>query len=278
MRTAIFLRRLLCIPVGSFGLFWLGSAIYDLFVWAPWSLAGSLFMMFVSYVVFALVWPPLDNTVGNEVNDKETESQQSAQADKKRIERQRRKKQKRIEKQKNTLTSFQQKDFYELSQKIIEDHEVSLGEARQLKYWFAQYPAAETDKKTRHIFLTLTEALSDHVFDENEKDEILTLLSEFCEIYEQEHQKSAKRFEKQRKPNRNAVVGINQMEQGKLYFMVYEDANGNTTEREIIFKDISRKNSRQYIKTWCRVKQAHRTFRADRVKELFSLDTGEIII
>ena len=175
------------------------------------------------------------------------------------------------------MTAEQVKNFHDLSQKIIEDYEVSLREARQLKRWFAQYPAAEKDKKTRHIFQTLTEALSDHVFDDNEEDEIFTLLTEFCESYERE-QKPPKHPKKPKQSVGGSTVSIKQMEPGNLYSMVYEDANGNITERDIIFKGISKKDGRQYIKALCRTKHAHRTFRADRVQELFSLDTGEVIV
>ena len=123
----ILLRRLLCIPIGLFGVFWLGSAIYDLFVWEPWSIAGSLFMLFVSYVVFSVVWPPYnDGAISDEESDKGGKSkltsiekeytfrdigdvdfskksdrnQRNAQEKRKQNEYRKRQKQKRIDKQK----------------------------------------------------------------------------------------------------------------------------------------------------------------------------------
>lgn len=168
------------------------------------------------------------------------------------------------------LSDKELKKLYELAEKILADSEVSLSEAKQLQRWFAKHPFSEFDSNTCILFSAIEDALEDGVFDEDEEDEIFTLLTEFTESYEEDD--SNDEFEI------GASVDLLDLEVNHQYRMTYKDASNNISERSIIMKELSEKDGRQYLKAVCMNKHAIRTFRADRVQELYSLETGEALV
>ncbi len=175
------------------------------------------------------------------------------------------------------LTSEQLEDFYELAQDILEDHEVDESEARQLEYWFEENPAGDGDHRTILISTAILIALLDDVFDAEEEFEIFTLLTEFCEEYEEDYADTRK-TKKMALPDDTPNLDVFDLDDGGEYEMVYKDANGKKSHRDIIFRGLENKNERQYLTAICMKKRAFRTFRVDRIQSLHSLDTGEILI
>jgi hypothetical protein len=170
----------------------------------------------------------------------------------------------------NELTEKQLEDFYHLAEQILDDSEVSHKEAKQLQRWFAKYPAAEFDFNTRDLFSAINDALDDGVFDEDEENEVFTLLTEFTESFEDD--------ESDGEVKTGQVVGVVDLEINHQYRMTYKDASNNISDRSIIIKSLSEKDGRQYLKAVCMKKHAVRTFRVDRIQELFSIETGEALV
>lgn len=61
------------------------------------------------------------------------------------------------------------------------------------------------------------------------------------------------------------------------YMIVYEDNDGFESERYINITDIYSQSKRWYINADCQLRGDERTFRADRIKELTNLKTGEYL-
>ena len=57
----------------------------------------------------------------------------------------------------------------------------------------------------------------------------------------------------------------------------YDDMLGNITERDVDVQEIIRENDIVYLAGHCHLRDAHRTFRVDRISECISRDTGEIV-
>ena len=59
--------------------------------------------------------------------------------------------------------------------------------------------------------------------------------------------------------------------------MAYLDAKGNLTDREIeVSKIFKSEDNKRYFSGFCRLRQANRSFREDRMVHLIDLETGEI--
>lgn len=175
------------------------------------------------------------------------------------------------------LTKRQLKAFNKLAENILDDDFVSESEARQLQIWFDRNPAGENDYKTLVLHTTLYAALLDDVFDADEEFEINTLLTEFIQDYEDEfgeEQTYIPEFE----TDTSFRLDVNDLENGGEYGMIYEDSKGNISERPIIFRSLTTKNERQYMTAICLKRKGVRTFRVDRIQNLVSLETGEILV
>lgn len=59
--------------------------------------------------------------------------------------------------------------------------------------------------------------------------------------------------------------------------LAYEDAKGDVTERSVRILSVDLGSTGGTILTWCFLRSAYRRFRADRVQEMWWLDTGEVI-
>ncbi len=59
--------------------------------------------------------------------------------------------------------------------------------------------------------------------------------------------------------------------------ITYTDANLNTTRRKITTREFDHSLYGGVIIAWCHLRNAHRTFRFDRIKRAVDIETGEII-
>lgn len=170
------------------------------------------------------------------------------------------------------ITAEQIISLYDLAVEILADGQVSQFEGRQLVRWFSKNPEYATEPVLDVLANCVIDAMEDGVLDENEEDELFTLLNEFCEIVENEVGEVSAVDEDQPLTPADLVVHSH-------YRMVYKDASGNISERDIIFKKfVTKDDGRQHLHAYCMLRKAHKTFRGDRVMGLFSLDSGEVIV
>lgn len=185
------------------------------------------------------------------------------------------------------ITDDEVTELYELVLKVIEDEKISKDEAYDLFDWFVQNSAAKTDVRTAALWRSINLGLRDGILDKNEKDEIFCNLTEFCLFVEYKPAKYKPAKYKPIKVNtpdytsdRKAVeyVDLGDLVKGDEYRLRYTNAEGFESERDIVFLEATEKRGYQYIKAVCLNQNGVRTFRADRVNDLMSLETGEIII
>jgi len=56
--------------------------------------------------------------------------------------------------------------------------------------------------------------------------------------------------------------------------LYYQDSKGDISNRRVDVKEVDE----NYIKGYCHLRKRYRTFRIDRIKEIYNGDTGEKII
>jgi hypothetical protein len=61
-----------------------------------------------------------------------------------------------------------------------------------------------------------------------------------------------------------------------LFDILYSDAGDNPTERRISIRRITRFGQSVYVEAFCHLRQADRSFRVDRIKQVSDPDTGEV--
>lgn len=59
--------------------------------------------------------------------------------------------------------------------------------------------------------------------------------------------------------------------------MVYRDADGELTARRIDVESVLRNFDTNYVDAWCHLRRAQRTFRLERILEISSALTGEVL-
>ena len=64
---------------------------------------------------------------------------------------------------------------------------------------------------------------------------------------------------------------------GMAFFIVYQDAQGDFTERRITIKKITNKGNDLYISAFCHEREAARSFYSSRIESLTDLATGEVV-
>jgi hypothetical protein len=64
---------------------------------------------------------------------------------------------------------------------------------------------------------------------------------------------------------------------GLSFWMTYEDAAGDESERGITIRRVQSKNDVAYVDAWCHLRGALRSFRADRIVSLADARTGEVL-
>lgn len=192
------------------------------------------------------------------------------------------------ENENETLTPRRAKALYTLALKILADDEVDLEESKKLRSWLLRYPESQDDSRTQLLYTTVEEVLEDKVLEKEEALELFALLSEYCDQHEKsEATEEAKKLERQLKKKAstfkstspNSTSFIDQLESGHEYFMSYQDASGNASDRNIVLHSVDINAQQQYyIKAHCLLRNSIRTFRADRIVNICNVDTGEIVL
>ncbi|MUK48666.1 hypothetical protein [Aliivibrio fischeri] len=187
-----------------------------------------------------------------------------------------------------TLTPRRARALYTLALKILADDEVDLEESKKLRSWLLRYPESQDDNRTQLLYTTVKEVLKDKVLEKEEALELFALLSEYCDQHEKsEATEEAKKLEKQlkkkastfKRSSPNSTSFIDQLEFGHEYFMSYQDANGNASDRNIVLHSVNINAQQQYyIKAHCLLRNSIRTFRADRIVNICNVDTGEVVL
>ncbi|WP_029822534.1 WYL domain-containing protein [Vibrio parahaemolyticus] len=184
------------------------------------------------------------------------------------------------------LTPRRMKALYKLANQILEDEVVDLAESKKLLAWFNRYPESKEDPRTQRLAVVVKEYLSDKVLDHDEALHLFSMLTDFCDDFERQEQElkkpkvtvppTAKRI--------NIAKGsgfsfVNDLTLGNEYFMSYRDASGQVSDRNIILTKVdSNANGDTYIKAHCLMRDALRTFRADRITGLCCVETGEAFV
>lgn len=63
---------------------------------------------------------------------------------------------------------------------------------------------------------------------------------------------------------------------GEALVICYEDANGNESRRRVALHAAYERNGFHYLKAYCFERAAARSFRADRIREIIDVETGEV--
>ncbi len=180
------------------------------------------------------------------------------------------------------LTDRRVMALYKLAQQILDDEKVELDEAKKLKAWFKRYPESSDDRRTRTLLGIVEEALADKELDDIEALDLFVGLSEFCDQYEATRAKQGKaQLGQVQKPNfeHPQLRPLKDIELNKEYYMEYRDFAGDRSQRNIILKSVKvNKNNQPTIGAYCKLRDAHRTFRVDRIGSLCSTETGEVFV
>ncbi|MDV6252834.1 hypothetical protein [Vibrio sp. EA2] len=186
-----------------------------------------------------------------------------------------------------TLTPRREKALYNLADKILEDDVVDLEESKKLRAWFKSYPESKEDSKTKELAATVELYLEDKVLDNDEALHLFALLTDFCDGFEEREQANQKP-KKKPAPKSGTRINVdessglsflNELELGAQYFMNYKDAAGKVSDREIVLRKIEQNASGDtYVKAFCLMRNSIRTFRADRITGICSVETGEAFV
>ncbi|HHC7143923.1 hypothetical protein [Vibrio parahaemolyticus] len=189
--------------------------------------------------------------------------------------------------QQELLTPRREKALYNLADKILEDDIVDLEESKKLRAWFKRYPESKEDSKTKELAATVELYLEDKVLDNDEALHLLALLTDFCDGFEEREQANQKP-KKKPAPKSGTRINVdepsglsflNELELGAQYFMNYKDAAGKVSDREIVLRKIEQNASGDtYVKAFCLMRNSIRTFRADRITGICSVETGEAFV
>ncbi|HAS6062048.1 TPA: hypothetical protein I7135_07735 [Vibrio vulnificus] len=186
-----------------------------------------------------------------------------------------------------TLTPRREKALYNLADKILEDDVVDLEESKKLRAWFKRYPESKEDSKTKELAVTVELYLEDKVLDNDEALHLFVLLTDFCDGFEERKQDNQI---PKKKPDPKSIKRINvekssdlsflsELELGAQYFMNYKDSAGKVSDREIVLRKIEQNTSGDtYVKAFCLMRNSVRTFRADRITGICTVETGEVFM
>lgn len=186
-----------------------------------------------------------------------------------------------------TLTPRREKALYNLANKILEDDVVDLEESNKLRAWFKRYPESKEDPKTKELAATVELYLEDKVLDNNEALHLFALLTDFCDGFEEREQTNQKPKKKPAPKSGNRInvatssnlSFLNELELDAQYFMNCKDFAGKVSDREIVLRKIEQNASGDtYVKAFCLMRNSIRTFRADRITGICSVETGEAFV
>lgn len=136
--------------------------------------------------------------------------------------------------------------------------------------------------------------MEDKVLDEHESLALFTLLSEYCERFEEKeadaetkkraHQLKVQATQVREKGKTKLQYNSNyefldSLIPGNEYFMSYKDASGNASDRHIVLNKVDDDGvETYYLKARCLLRNGQRTFRVDRIDSLCDAETGEAFV
>ncbi len=177
--------------------------------------------------------------------------------------------------------------FKQLANQVISDDKITLDEALALQNFLYKNGGYEDDR-TRHILVITDDILADGQIDKNESRELTTVLGEFLDAIDKPPPTKRPKNRNSFKPVDVSELGLNELldkpisssriTPKKSYFILYEDAKGERSEREIFVSSIKKnKAGNKIVYAQCKSANAIRSFRLDRIIEAVDLETGEII-
>lgn len=157
---------------------------------------------------------------------------------------------------------------------LLADRIVNHTEAVSLKARLDELPALSSVPILAQIWSALLDALDDQHISDQESDELVALLGEFCDADPDALASTATKAD----PADHAPVYLQNVVQGQKYSITYTGADGKPSARDIIVRQIRHKDGAHYIACICLKASAPRTLRADRVGSMVNVDTGEVIL
>lgn len=174
-----------------------------------------------------------------------------------------------------------------ISKLILADNRVEHDEAMALLEMLDSFPASGLTPLHRKLHDTTKNALADGTLDVDEAEEIRVLLGEVLDRAPARVTRATKARQEVRPPkkkaastrgvSKGAVRHSSSIPIGAEVLINYMDAEGAVSEREVLVRRVLRKGGRAYVEGICLMRQAYRTFRADRITTMVVLDTGEYI-
>ncbi|ROV60176.1 hypothetical protein EGH82_10250 [Vibrio ponticus] len=184
------------------------------------------------------------------------------------------------------LTSRREKALYKLALQILEDDVVDIEESKKLRAWFRKYPESKIDDRTKELANTAELYLEDKILDHDEALHLFLLLTDYCDGVEAREKDKPSRKISASKPSKKINIEsnsgfsyLNDLSLGNEYFMNYRDSSGKVSDRNIVLRQIDQNSQGDiYIKGYCLMRNAVRTFRADRITGLCCVETGEAFV
>ena len=194
------------------------------------------------------------------------------------------------------LSNSQWQHLYGLCEGILADDVVTEAEAKRLRKWFRDNPDGQKDARSKQLHALTDIFLADSVLDKEEANELLTILSEFCDQWAAPEPKRSPKptivatrpghvskpksasFPKPRKPERPKLKWTDLLDLvGCDIEISYMAASGDISDRTVACRDVDNNGEHTYIKGYCQSRRAYRTFRLDRIITLVNTGTGEYI-
>lgn len=196
-----------------------------------------------------------------------------------------------------------------LCEGILADGEIQRTEAIFLLEWMHAKPEYQQDRRTAGIYSLLESSLSDNRLANTEREELFVAFSEFCDsvidldgpkltrlkqsvapkgsrkgkgarsdelTLNLNLPKTKRPASQKRKPQKKASASVS-LAVGDELMITYENSTGETNDRTVIYKGSSRKSGYTYLNAVCTMRNAYRTFRADRILMAIHLESGEYI-
>ncbi|MBY5938034.1 WYL domain-containing protein [Marinobacter nauticus] len=185
--------------------------------------------------------------------------------------------------------TFSLRDTAEL---ILADDVVDQREAELLLNLLDKQEILNFDPACRELHQVLIASLDDGVLDNDEAEEIKAILSEICDrpiarpakpepkkkaVPKNPAAKATPKPKRSKPATRPSVTAQRKPEVGDILAFAYTDSKGDTSDREVEFRAMTKKNGVSYLKGICLSRRAFRTFRSDRMDFVCFADTGETL-
>ena len=158
---------------------------------------------------------------------------------------------------------------------LLADQKVNHAEATALRARFEDLPLVTSVPALAQVRKTLLEALADFQISEEESDELVACLGDFCDADIDALVASVR----PPVPDSTGAGYLGRVVMGVRYLITYTGSDGKASEREIIPRQLRQKEDGiHYLACTCLKASAPRTLRADRIGSMVNSDTGEVIL